>query len=58
MYRSGHGYWNDSISEVFLAREAEMCYATMAHISDFDVWHSTEEVVNVDMVVRTLETSS
>ena len=41
--------------EVFLAREAEMCYATMAHISDFDVWHSTEEVVNVDMVVRTLE---
>jgi len=25
--------------EVFLAKEAEICYATMAHVTDYDVWH-------------------
>ena len=40
--------------EVFLAREAEICYTTMAHVTDFDVWHVSEETVSVDMVVRTL----
>ncbi|MFZ3069735.1 MAG: S-methyl-5'-thioadenosine phosphorylase [Anaerolineaceae bacterium] len=40
--------------EVFLAREAEMCYATMAHVTDYDVWHVSEEPVTVDMVVKTL----
>ena len=40
--------------EVFLAREAEMCYACMAHVTDYDVWHVNEEPVTVEMVVRTL----
>ncbi len=40
--------------EVFLAREAEMCYATMAHVTDYDVWHISEEPVSVEMVIRTL----
>jgi 5'-methylthioadenosine phosphorylase len=40
--------------EVFLAREAELCYATMAHVTDFDVWHVSEEPVTVEMVIRTL----
>lgn len=40
--------------EAFLAREAELCYATMAHVTDYDVWHTTEETVSVDMVIRTL----
>jgi 5'-methylthioadenosine phosphorylase len=40
--------------EAFLAREAEMCYAIMAHVTDYDVWHVTEEPVSVEMVVRTL----
>ena len=40
--------------EVFLAREAEMCYTTMAHVTDYDVWHIAEESVNVELVVRTL----
>jgi len=40
--------------EAFLAREAEMCYTTMAHVTDFDVWHTSEEPVTVDMVIRTL----
>jgi 5'-methylthioadenosine phosphorylase len=40
--------------EVFLAREAEMCYATMAHVTDYDVWHTSEEPVTVEMVIRVL----
>lgn len=40
--------------EAFLAREAEMCYATMAHVTDYDVWHTSEESVTVEMVVRIL----
>lgn len=37
--------------EAFLAREAEMHYAVMAHITDYDVWH-TGESVSTDMVIR------
>jgi 5'-methylthioadenosine phosphorylase len=40
--------------EAFLAREAEMCYAVMAHVTDYDVWHETEEPVNVEMLLATL----
>lgn len=40
--------------EVFLAREAEMCYTTMAHVTDYDVWHVSEEPVTVEVVIRTL----
>lgn len=40
--------------EAFLAKEAEMCYATMAHITDYDVWHESEAPVTVEMVIQTL----
>lgn len=40
--------------EAFLAREAELHYAVMAHVTDYDVWHISEEPVTVEMVVRTL----
>jgi 5'-methylthioadenosine phosphorylase len=40
--------------EAFLAREAEMCYATMAHVTDYDVWHVSEAPVTVEMVIQTL----
>lgn len=40
--------------EAFLAREAEICYATMAHVTDYDVWHVSEAPVTVEMVVSTL----
>ena len=40
--------------EAFLAREAEMCYATMAHVTDYDVWHENESPVTVEMVIQTL----
>jgi 5'-methylthioadenosine phosphorylase len=41
--------------EAFLAREAEICYALMAHVTDYDVWHISEEPVTVDMVIETLK---
>ncbi|MBC8504690.1 MAG: S-methyl-5'-thioadenosine phosphorylase [Anaerolineales bacterium] len=40
--------------EAFLAKEAEMCYAVMNHVTDYDVWHVTEEPVNVEMLIATL----
>ncbi|MCB0141280.1 MAG: S-methyl-5'-thioadenosine phosphorylase, partial [Caldilineaceae bacterium] len=40
--------------EAFLAREAEMSYACMAHVTDYDVWHESEEPVTVEAVIRTL----
>lgn len=44
--------------EAFLAREAEICYATMAHVTDYDVWHTSNEPVTVEMVIRTLNSNS
>jgi 5'-methylthioadenosine phosphorylase len=44
--------------EAFLAREAEMCYAVMAHVTDYDVWHETEEEVNVEMLLATLHANT
>jgi len=40
--------------EAFLAREAEICYTTMAHVTDYDVWHVSEAPVTVEMVIQTL----
>lgn len=40
--------------EAYLAREAEMCYGVLAHITDYDVWHISEEPVTVEMVIATL----
>ena len=40
--------------EAFLAREAEICYAVMAHVTDYDVWHKSEAPVSVEMMIRTL----
>lgn len=44
--------------EAFLAREAEMCYAVMAHVTDYDVWHVAQEPVTVDIVVRRLNANT
>ena len=43
-----------ALPEAKLAREAELCYATVACITDYDVWHETEEPVTVEMVVANL----
>ncbi|MDI7274441.1 MAG: S-methyl-5'-thioadenosine phosphorylase [Anaerolineae bacterium] len=43
-----------ALPEAKLAREAEICYATLAMVTDYDVWKVTEESVTVDVVVRYL----
>jgi 5'-methylthioadenosine phosphorylase len=43
-----------NIPEAKLAREAEMSYATLAFVTDYDCWHDTEAAVSVDAVVRIL----
>jgi 5'-methylthioadenosine phosphorylase len=40
--------------EAFLAREAELCYAVMAHVTDYDVWHLDQAPVSVEAVVTVL----
>ncbi|MCY3936202.1 MAG: S-methyl-5'-thioadenosine phosphorylase [Anaerolineaceae bacterium] len=41
-----------SAPEAFLAREAEIAYATIAHVTDYDVWHERETPVNVEDVLK------
>ncbi|NPV06452.1 MAG: S-methyl-5'-thioadenosine phosphorylase [Anaerolineae bacterium] len=41
--------------EAQLAREAGLCYACMAHVTDYDVWHETEEPVTVEAIVANLQ---
>lgn len=43
-----------ALPEAKLAREAEMCYTTMAWVTDYDCWHQGTEPVTVDMVVQNL----
>ncbi|MBI3753401.1 MAG: S-methyl-5'-thioadenosine phosphorylase [Deltaproteobacteria bacterium] len=44
-----------NIPEAKLAREAEICYATLALSTDYDCWHETEESVTVEMILDTLK---
>lgn len=44
--------------EAFLAREAEICYAAFAHVTDYDVWREHEEAVNVEMIIGILQKNS
>ena len=44
-----------AMPEAKLAREAELCYATLALATDFDCWHETEEDVTVDAVVKVIQ---
>jgi 5'-methylthioadenosine phosphorylase len=43
-----------NMPEAKLAREAELCYATMAMVTDFDCWHPDHDHVTVEAVVRVL----
>lgn len=57
LYRS----WNADVigmtnyQEARLAREAEMAYATIAMVTDYDCWHEEEEHVTLDMVIKILQ---
>lgn len=44
--------------EAFLAAEAEIAYACMAHVTDYDCWHESEAHVTVEMVIRTLHANT
>ncbi|MDE2368245.1 MAG: S-methyl-5'-thioadenosine phosphorylase [Burkholderiales bacterium] len=56
LYRS----WNASVigmtnmPEAKLAREAELCYASVAMVTDFDCWHPQHDAVTVDSIIRVL----
>ncbi len=43
-----------NLQEAKLAREAEICYATMALVTDYDCWHPGHDAVTVDMVIEYL----
>lgn len=40
--------------EAYLAREAELCYTVIGHVTDYDVWHISEKPVTVEMVIDVL----
>ncbi len=44
-----------ALPEAKLAREAEICYATLSMVTDYDVWHVSEAPVTAEMVVRNLQ---
>ena len=43
-----------NLQEAKLAREAEICYATLAMVTDYDCWHESEEAVSVEAVMAVL----
>lgn len=43
-----------NMPEAKLAREAEMCYATVAMVTDYDCWHPNHDAVTVDQIVKVL----
>ena len=47
-----------NLTEAKLAREAEIAYATMAMVTDYDCWHEEEEHVNVEMLIATLQANA
>ncbi len=59
-----HRSWGASVigmtnmPEAKLAREAELCYATLAMVTDFDAWHPQHEAVDVAQVVATMKHNS
>jgi 5'-methylthioadenosine phosphorylase len=60
VYRSqGHAIIGmTALPEAKLAREAGMCYATLCMITDFDVWHETEDDVSVETVIANVKVNT
>lgn len=58
-----HRSWNASIigmtalPEARLAREAGICYATLACVTDYDTWHADHDSVSVEMILRNLRSN-
>jgi 5'-methylthioadenosine phosphorylase len=47
-----------NLQEAKLAREAEICYATLAMVTDYDCWHETEEAVSGEAVMKVVQQNS
>ena len=47
-----------NMPEAKLAREAELCYASVAMVTDFDCWHPDHDAVTVDQVIKVLLTNA
>ena len=47
-----------NLQEAKLAREAEICYATLAMVTDYDCWHETEEAVSGEAVMEVVRQNS
>jgi 5'-methylthioadenosine phosphorylase len=47
-----------NLQEAKLAREAEICYATMAMVTDYDCWRESEEAVSVDQIIGYLQANA
>ncbi len=47
-----------NLTEAKLAREAEICYATLALVTDYDCWHDEEADVSVDAVLENLRANT
>ncbi len=47
-----------NMPEAKLAREAELCYATVAMVTDYDCWHPDHDAVTVDMIVKTVQANA
>ena len=43
-----------NMAEARLAREAEICYVTMAMVTDYDCWHAEEEAVSIDLILENM----
>jgi 5'-methylthioadenosine phosphorylase len=43
-----------NLQEAKLAREAEICYTTIALVTDYDCWHPDHDSVTVDMIIANL----
>ncbi len=56
LYRSWNGdvIGMTNLPEARLAREAEMCYASVAMVTDYDCWHPEHDQVSVGQIVKTL----
>jgi len=43
-----------NMPEARLAREAEICYVSLAMVTDYDCWHAKEETVSVDLIIQNM----
>jgi 5'-methylthioadenosine phosphorylase len=47
-----------NLQEAKLAREAEICYTTVAMVTDYDCWHPDHDAVTVEQIIQVLHTNA